>query len=85
MPLLHRNTMHFNGMGERSFYLAFKKHGNKMFALDKANNVSCWSMTNGQLLSRIQSTADYREFEVDKEIYDKNWFPFTVISKPLVP
>jgi len=52
VPLFHRNAMHFIGMAERSFYLAFKKHHDKFYALDKNNYLNCWSMENGQHLSR---------------------------------
>ena len=61
IPLFHRNTIQFIGMAERPFYLSFKKHGDLLYALDKTNYLNCWSMNNGQLLSRKYiSTFDYR-------------------------
>lgn len=70
-------------MAERSYYLAFKKHGEHLYALDKGNYLNCWSMNNGQLLSRTYVTSgDYKFYETDKDLYDKNWFPFTLIYRP---
>lgn len=64
IPLLHRNTIHFMGMAERSFYLTFKKYQDFFFALDKANYVNCWSMTNGQLLWRNPvTTGEYKLYD----------------------
>lgn len=40
-------------------------------------------MINGQLLSSTYVTsADYKFYEVDKDLYDKNWFPYTLIYRP---
>lgn len=82
VPLLHRNTMHFIGMGERSHYLFTKKHGNFFYALDKNNCVSCWSTINGQLLStNMVVSADYKMYETDKDVYDKNWFSYGLVYR----
>lgn len=83
MPLLHRNTLGFIGMAERSYYLAFKKHGDRFYALDKGSYLNCWSMTNGQLLSRtLISSTDFKYYETDKDVYDKDWFEFSVVHRP---
>lgn len=82
VPLYHRNTQHFLGMAERSFYLAFKRHDNDLYALDRNNYLSKWSMTTGQLLSRnLVTTGDYSKYQVDRDLYDRNWFPFTLLHK----
>mmetsp|Transcript_29530 Transcript_29530/g.28709 ORF Transcript_29530/g.28709 Transcript_29530/m.28709 type:complete len:150 (+) Transcript_29530:1907-2356(+) len=52
VPQLHRNTINFQGMGERSFYLAFRKHLDHFYALDKSSCMNCWSTKTGQLLWR---------------------------------
>ena len=71
------------GMAERSFYLVTKKQGEMFYALDKNNYLSCWSLVNGQLLSRTYITsADYKFYETDKDLYDKNWFSFSLIYRP---
>lgn len=75
VPLLHRNTLSFIGLAERSYYLAFKKFGEHFYALDKGNYLNCWSMINGQLLSRTYvENADYKYYDTDKDVYDKDWF-----------
>jgi hypothetical protein len=35
VPLVHRNSIQFVGMAERSFYLCYRKFETKFFALDK--------------------------------------------------
>ncbi len=73
-------------MAERLFYIAFKKFGENFFALDKTNHVSCWSTKTGQLISRTQvTTQDYTDYEVDRKVYDKEWFDYTLIYKANSP
>lgn len=82
VPLLHRNTLHFLGMAERSFYLCFRRHGELLYALDKQNYISKWSTKTGELLSRTAlDKGDYQGFEVDREVYDRDWFPYTLLHK----
>jgi len=69
-------------MAERSYYLVTKKHGNNFYALDKNNYLSCWSTVNGQLLSStFVTSADYRMYETDKDVYDKNWYTFGLVYR----
>jgi hypothetical protein len=43
-------------------------------------------MLNGSLLSRTLLTdRDYSQYSVDRQVYDKDWFPYTLIHKPNVP
>jgi hypothetical protein len=80
--MFHRNTIQFMGMAERLFYLAYKKHGDMLYALDKSNHVNCWSMVNGRLISRtLLQDKNYRDYDVDRKVYDKEWFPYTLIHK----
>jgi hypothetical protein len=82
MPIVHRNTIAFHGMAERSFYLAFKHFGSNFYALDKANTLSCWCALTGKLKSSVYlNDADYRDFEVDRAVYDKGWRPYTVLYR----
>jgi hypothetical protein len=63
VPLYHRNTINFFGMAERSYYLAFKRHGDNLFALDKANFLSQWSTVTGELISRSEClSANYSNY-----------------------
>lgn len=75
------------GMAERLFYIAYKKHGDNFYALDKSNHMNCWSMVNGQLLSRtpVASGQDYLDYDVDRKVYDKEWFPYTLIHRSHSP
>ena len=42
-------------------------------------------MTNGQLVSRNYVTGtDYSQYEVDRGVYDKDWFPYTLLHKPQI-
>jgi len=80
VPLYHRNTTSFFGMAERYHYLAFKHHRDELFALDRANFVSKWSTTTGELLSRSEClSGQYQNFKVDRDLYDRDWFPYTLI------
>lgn len=82
VPLHHRNTLHFLGMAERSFYLCVKRHGDLLFALDKQNFVSKWSCLTGELLSRTEvKAANYSQYQVDRELYDRDWFNYTLVYK----
>lgn len=84
VPLFHRNTTHFMGMAERSYYLCFKRKGDSLYALDRNNTLSQWSALTGELLARTPvPKADYRSFDVDREVYDRDWFGFTLIYKNL--
>jgi len=84
VPIYHRNTTHFIGMAERSFYLCFKHHGDFLYALDKQNFVSNWSTATGELISKNEvKNADYRQYNVDRELYDRDWFQFTLIHKAI--
>jgi hypothetical protein len=84
VPLHHRNTFNFLGMAERSHYLALKRHGDALFALDRSNVVSKWSCLSGELLSRtpLGPAQNYALYSVDRDLYDRDWFPFTLIHKP---
>ena len=74
--------MHFMGMAERTFYLAFKRNQDYFYALDKSNHVNCWSMTNGQMLWRTPvDTGDYKLYDLDRNLYDRGWFQQTLIYK----
>ena len=51
MPVVHRNTISFQGMAERTHYLCFRKIKQKFYALDKNNQLNCWCAVSGALLS----------------------------------
>ena len=53
-------------MNDRENYLATKVINDKFLALDKDNQIYCWSVVTGKLLSTypIPDNMDYSEFEV---------------------
>ena len=82
VPVLHRNTQQFMGMAERNFYLCSRKVKDNFFALDKYGYVNKWCVETGRLLSRkFVETKIFDDYQVDRELYDRNWFPYTVIYK----
>ena len=82
MPLLHRNTKQFIGMAERAFYLCTRKSKGFFYALDKMNFVSKWCVETGRLLSKTQlKTTTYEGYMLDHEVYDRNWFKYSVVYK----
>jgi len=39
-------------------------------------------MNTGKMLSKIKvSGADYSDYDTDREVYDKDWFRFSLIRK----
>jgi len=69
-------------MAERSFYLCYRKIGDRFIALDKSGYLNEWSMNNGQMISRkYQKNHDFARFEMARDIYDKNWFNYTLIYR----
>lgn len=61
VPALHRNTMAFIGMSKRNDYLVTKSIKDKFVALDCKNNVFCWSIITGKLLTvnKLPTRQDY--------------------------
>ena len=70
------------GMAERNFYLCSRKVGDNFYALDKYGYVNKWCVETSRLLSRkFVHTISFNDYQVDHELYDRNWFPYTVIFK----
>ena len=51
VPALHRNTIAFMGMDKRETYLATACLKDKFIALNNQNQLFCWSVLTGKLLS----------------------------------
>ena len=75
---MHRNTVNFQHMAERTHYLTVTPSADnlQLYALDKNGYVSTWSMLNGEFKSKepISSEIDVTGFDVDREVYDRDWF-----------
>lgn len=82
MPLVHRNSVQFVGMAERSYYLCYRKIGNRFLALDKSGYLNEWSLSSGQMIYRkLQKNMDLDRFEMVREVYDKNWFNYSLVYR----
>jgi len=71
MPVLHRNSIFFMGMGERSDYLVTRVIEDKFIALDKNNFITTWStMTGTQVGESIKveieddDETDFSQYEI---------------------
>lgn len=71
MPVLHRNSIYFMGMGERSDYLVTKVIEDKFIALDKNNFITTWStMTGTQVGESVKveieddDETDFSQYEI---------------------
>lgn len=42
--------------------------------------MNCWNRKSGVLISRtLLSNNDYKTYEVDRGVYDKDWFNYSLI------
>jgi hypothetical protein len=70
MPVLHRNSIFFMGMGEREDYLVTRVIDDKFIALDKRNNLTTWSTLTGKVKEELNifdpsdPSSDYQNFEI---------------------
>jgi len=52
IPILHRNSISFFGIKKKENYLLFRKHADKLMALDYDNVISTYSIATGKILMR---------------------------------
>ena len=74
---MHRNTLNFQYMAERTHYLHTKLSQDKetFFALDKHGFLTSWSLRNGEFLNKTRiEDIDVTGYDVDREVYDRDWF-----------
>ena len=57
MPLPHRNTIKFFGMGNKSDYLIWRQEDGCFTALDKSLRITTWSTVTGKILSSGSAEA----------------------------
>ena len=50
MPLPHRNTMKFFGMGDKKDYLIWRQQYGTFTALDKKLQITMWSTVTGKII-----------------------------------
>ena len=72
MPLPHRNTIKFFGMGNKNDYLVWRQQDGTFSALDKKNLfVTMWSTVTGKIIkteSIDQSKEELEELPIDHVI-----------------
>ena len=72
MPLPHRNTIKFFGMGNKSDYLVWRQQDGTFSALDKKNLfVTMWSTVTGKIIkteSIDQSKEELEELPIDQAL-----------------
>lgn len=83
VPVLHRNTISFIGMENRSTYLAARVIDDKFVTLDKNNHLRTWGVMTGKIrmewnLSANNTGQDYSNYEVymcdeDNTTYLREW------------
>lgn len=54
VPVLHRSTISFFGIRKKNHYVCFRKHADKLTALDYDNVLSTFSIATGKILKRIK-------------------------------
>jgi hypothetical protein len=72
MPVLHRNSLFFMGMGERDTYLVTRVIEDKFIALDKDGQITTWStMTGTQVGETVKAeieddehNTNFKDFEI---------------------
>lgn len=86
MPVLHRNSIFFMGMGERDDYLVTRVIDDKFIALDRRNNLTTWSTLTGKVLfeTNIQEAehadTDFSGFDIftykkqEQVVFNREWF-----------
>ena len=52
MPLVHRNTLSFVGMGSKQEYLVWLESEGEFTALDRAGRLHAWSTVTGMKLGQ---------------------------------
>jgi len=67
MPLPHRNTIKFFGMGKKKDYLLWYQSHGTFTALNKKFKVQMWSTVTGKILQSQEADPD-EEAEKEEEI-----------------
>ena len=58
IPLPHRNTFKFFGMGQKSEYLLWRQNKGTFTAIDKKLKMTMWSTATGKILQTSESKLD---------------------------
>ena len=74
MPLPHRNTIKFFGMGKKKDYLLWHQSHGTFTALNKKFKVQMWSTVTGKILQSQEADPDE---EAEKEEKEKNELKIT--------
>lgn len=61
LPVLHRNSIFFMGMGERESYLATRVIDDRFVALDNKNHITTWSTLSGKVVNEVDLGKSVKE------------------------
>lgn len=70
MPLPHRNTIKFFGMGDKKDYLIWRQQEGTFTALDKRLDITMWSTVTGKIIK--QKSMEDEDKEEEKNEAPKN-------------
>lgn len=87
---MHRTVLGFIGMRPRTDYLAFRKFGDRLYALDRWGYITIWDVMTGKVLEQKSRdvfknfTAPLKRFEPYKNgdedlTYLSEWYSETVL------
>ena len=80
VPVPHRNTINFLGMGPKSSYLIWRESEGLFTALDKKGNVTAWVVSTGKTTKALVTTGHlmlkgYALYQCNTydDTYQHNW------------
>jgi len=89
VPLLHRSTISFMGMGPREDYLSAKVLKDKFLVLSKRSELQTYSIISGKMISSFdlkkKAKKDFSKHETFDDLkfqtYKQNFYNFTLLTK----
>lgn len=57
MPFVHRNTIDFRGIYQKSDYLIWREKSSFFSAMDKNGDIVTWSMATGEALYKLKAPS----------------------------
>ena len=67
MPLPHRNTMNFFGMGDKKDYLIWRQQDGTFTALDKKFQITMWSTVTGKIIKTQSGEIENEKAKAEYE------------------
>ena len=83
MPLPHRNTMKFFGMGDKKDYLIWRQQDGTFTALDKKLQITMWSTVTGKII-KTQASLDMLKEGNDELVKESVFSRMKIGTKSIV-